>query len=236
MTIAVCDDDALFLNHFQNDLTHTFESYQFHSFYIHLFTNGCDLLNQFENNPLDVLFIDMHLPDIDGFTIARQIQQTHENIRIVIITSDFDYAIEGYKLGALRFLPKDNVQKLLPETVRTILHTLNEQEVTVTLSVSGKPVTFPLKKVMYIESFHHVMVYHLKDGSSIESSGSLDNLEEKYAPYHFIRIQKSYIINLKYSEGFDSGKLIMSDGIILPISRSKMISVRHSYIKYHGEY
>ena len=68
----------------------------------------------------DIIFLDINMDEIDGLTIAERIREKYEEVPIVLVTAFINYALDGYKVRASRFLVKDDLDKTLPECMDDI--------------------------------------------------------------------------------------------------------------------
>lgn len=234
MKIAICDDEPSFLELFCPILLSAFQSQGLFP-EVEQFIDSKDLFDRYPPGTLDILFIDRFMPGEDGLKLSKRIQKLHQNIRVVLITSDRDSAVDGYAANIFRFIPKDNIRPHLAETVSSLADQMKNRPRPVSFIENGLPVSFPLEDVIYIESLHHDMVYHLISGKTHTTTDTLDHLEKKYQTYGFFRIQKSFIINLKEIQEYSSGRVMMSDKTSLSVSRSRTKLLRREYIKLFGD-
>lgn len=98
-----------------------------------LFETGEQLLGYLKENPLDVVFLDIEMPDINGLQLSEQIQYLKENIEIIFVTAFNQYAIEAFELQALDYILKPLTEERLAKTIRRLLKSSR------TVSCPGKP-------------------------------------------------------------------------------------------------
>ena len=103
MRIAVCDDEDQFRFQLRDAIDKISASMDV---IIDTFSDGRKLLERFDANPYDVLFLDIEMPAMDGITLAKKLRERSENVFIVFLTSHVEYALEGYEVNALRYLTK----------------------------------------------------------------------------------------------------------------------------------
>ena len=70
----------------------------------------------------DIIFLDIEMPGMDGLTFARELYESGSAAQLVFVTSHPEYAIDGYEVGAVRYLLKDN---LLPQKMYSLLDRLD---------------------------------------------------------------------------------------------------------------
>ncbi|HFQ90044.1 MAG TPA: sigma-54-dependent Fis family transcriptional regulator [Desulfobulbus sp.] len=101
ITIAVVDNDPAARKM-------TARTLQQAGYAVHTFTSGRSFLAQMEAEPFDIVFLDLHLPDRDGFDILTHIKATHRDTEVIIVTGNgsIDSAVEATKEGAFHYLAK----------------------------------------------------------------------------------------------------------------------------------
>ena len=99
LRIAVVDDDQIAISRLRECLNHYSEEKGV-NFNIKVYQNGIDLLVGYRSD-YDIIFLDVDMPDINGFQTARRIRELDECVILVFVTNLAQYAIEGYKYHAV---------------------------------------------------------------------------------------------------------------------------------------
>ena len=187
--------------------------------------NAIEAFNFINNNDVDLIFLDINMPEISGISFAKSI---NKNIKIIFTTAYRDYAVEGFDLQAVDYLLK-------PIPFERLLKAVNRYfEVnTVQSDIQLKPmddndfifvrsdrrmlkITF--SDIIYIESLSDYIKIHLKD-QCIVTRETISAIEAKLPQKDFLRIHRSYIISLKKIESFTNEEVTVNRKA-LPISRS----------------
>ena len=103
MRIAVCDDEEKFRDQAKSMIDKISGSLDI---VVDTYSNGYKLLEVFDRNPYDVLFLDIEMPAMDGITLAKKLRENSDKIYIIFLTGHVEYAVEGYEVNALRYLTK----------------------------------------------------------------------------------------------------------------------------------
>ena len=86
------------------------------------FTSGLEFCSDDNNlQQYDIIFLDIGMKEMNGMETAYAIREKNQNVDIVFITIMMDYALEGYRVDAVRYILKDDLESLLPECMDTIL-------------------------------------------------------------------------------------------------------------------
>ncbi len=116
MRIAAVDDEAHALERFERMISGVPELQL-----CGLFETGEALLEYLQKEPLDVVFLDIEMPEITGLELTAQIQNLNENIEIIFITAFHQYAVEAFELHAADYILKPVTQERLGKTILRLL-------------------------------------------------------------------------------------------------------------------
>lgn len=187
--------------------------------------NAVEALNQISHHHIDLVFLDINMPEISGISFAKSI---NNNIKIIFTTAYRDYAVEGFELKAVDYLLKpisfERLQKAL-QNYFDIYGTSNQ----ITPSVSDitdfmfvrsdrKMIKIDYANIIYIESFGDYLKLHLTD-TVIITRETISAIEAKLPKRQFIRIHRSFIISIAHIQSF-TNEYITINKQALPISRS----------------
>jgi len=198
------------------------------------YSSAVEALNVLQSMPIDVLFLDIQMPDLTGIALARVIERTTSQTppRVVFTTAFNQFALEGFKVDALDYLLKPfNYEEFLHaahkaqsyfELVRraknqTMAATVVEEEY-LFLKVEYQLVRVALNDILYIEGLKdYVKVYLQNTTKPLLSLTSLKSLEEKLPSKHFMRVHRSFIVSLG-KIGAVTKNTILIDKVIIPVS------------------
>jgi len=209
ITCIIVDDEPMALQ--------LLESYVLRTPYLQLegkFSNGIEVL-QFlhEKKQIDIIFMDIQMPEIDGLELSKKIPiQTK-----IIFTTAFDqYAIEGYKVNATGYLLKPfNYIEFLEATEKAkqlLLPTKNKEvEIPDYIFVKSeyKQIKIFLNDIIYIESMKdYVKIFLTSQSSPIVTLLSLKKLNEELPKENFMRVHRSFIVSLEKIEIVEKNQII----------------------------
>lgn len=229
---AICDDEQHYLDSIYNHISEEFER-QGADIQIQKFSYGVDLLNAHNSEPFDVVFLDIDMPEISGFDIAQQFNQTNKPL-IVFVTSHDELVYSSFKFQPFRFIRKNYIKNELPDTIKDIVNIICEHQATKNFEIRTNDgnVFIDLDNVKYIEIFGHWIKIITNNSESIECYGSLSDFEKRLLPYHFIRTHKSYLVNCKYIYSVGQKQVVLDDDTTIPLSKYRVESVREKVRSY----
>ncbi|MBD9116024.1 MAG: response regulator, partial [Clostridiales bacterium] len=184
--------------------------------------NGLDALQMVEALQPDFLLTDIRMPFISGTALTRQAKAVQPLLQVAFLSGydDFEYAKAGIEDEIVAYLLKP----ISPKTLYPILDQLylGEQRPQDGLTVKGGKVLFriPFSQLAYVEVNHKHLYFNLTDGSVREVDGVLKQYEDQLlAREEFMRIHRSYIVNMLQIETFAPTEVRTFSGKALPISR-----------------
>ncbi|BCY27360.1 LytR/AlgR family response regulator transcription factor [Flavobacterium okayamense] len=182
--------------------------------------------------PIDLIFLDINMPEISGLAFAKSI---NKNIKIIFTTAHREHALDGFDLQAVDYLLKPisferflkAVNKFLGENSISNFSNLKEIEIEkndfLFVRADRKMVKIDFSDILYIESLSDYIKINTSK-KTIITRETISNIEAKLPVDLFIRIHRSYIISLNNIESFTS-EFIEINKTALPISRSYKKSV-----------
>lgn len=186
-------------------------------------TNPFEALDIITNNTVDLVFIDIQMPELTG---VQMMQMIGHKTKFIITSAYSEYALQGYEYNVVDYLLKPisfdrfykGIQKLQdvggePSTVVAPLLKSTEASVDfLFVKTDGKLVRINLEDLLFIEGLKDYLVLHLKTEKLIVLE-TMKEFESKLSQ-HFMRIHKSYIIRLDQIETIERNRIFITDKII----------------------
>lgn len=188
-------------------------------------SNALEAFNWISNHDIDLVFLDINMPEISGISFAKSI---NKSIKIIFTTAYRDYAVEGFELKAVDYLLKPIAFERLLKAINTYFETLpsTEKQISATpesndfifVRSDRKMIKIDFESIVYIESFSDYLKIHLEN-KTIVTRETISAIEAKLPKQKFIRIHRSYIISIKHINSFTNEHITVVKKA-LPISRS----------------
>lgn len=178
-----------------------------------------------EEDLIEVIFIDINMPDLNGLDFVRSLATPPI---IVFTTAYSEYAIEGYKVDAIDYLLKPfglNEFQRAANKVKRQYDLQHQVEVSnidtddaIFMKTEHRVVRINLSDIIYIEGMSEYLKIHLEGRPKpLIVLLSMKKMEERLSPSSFMRIHRSYIINLKKIQEVNKNRVIMGTDDYLPI-------------------
>jgi two-component system LytT family response regulator len=207
---------------------------------VSIFTSAEDGLNALMQNSIDLAFLDIKMPHMNGFELLEKLQPF--NFSVIFTTSYDQYAVKAIRYSALDYLLKPVDKEELQVAVRRASERstpMLTQQLELLVQKISRPAQkanrvalptmeglniIPVDSIISCASSSNYTILSLKDGKKLMVSRTLKEIEEMLEGHSFFRVHHSYLVNLtevrKYIRG-EGGLLIMSDESSVDVSRSK---------------
>lgn len=183
---------------------------------IETFTNVPEALNFLEQHPVDLLFLDIHLPQVSGMDFLRN---TSLSYHVILTTAFSDYALEGYEHGVIDYLLKPFSYERFLKAIERIPSPESKLGIECILKSGHEYIRFNSDDVMYIRTDMDYTEIHLADKKHL-SKETLAHWEQELTPYGFVRVHRSFLVNLSKVERLNSSTIYLSDERTVPIGRA----------------
>lgn len=184
----------------------------------------------------DLAFLDIDMKGLDGLTLARRLRDARPDAIIVFVTNFIQYAPEGYEVQAFRYLLKPALEEKLPACFALAVEELHRRRQIVTFRASGEEIELPVQKILYFESEQRSVAVHLSgwDREVCRFAGSLTQIANRMEGLGFLRIHRSYLVNMACIRKLQYGSLELKDGTQLPVSKKNYAQLKQQYLLWKG--
>jgi two-component system LytT family response regulator len=187
------------------------------------YSNSLDAINNIQNwqNP-DIIFLDIDMPDLTGLEFAELLP---ENIAVIYVTAHAEYALKAFDTNVYDFLLKPVSFAKFLKSVQKVKSMLEVQQPIkektseyffINPGVKGKVIKINFDEIIYIQGLkNYVVIYILREKHITYLT--MKEIEDALPPHKFLRIHKSFIINLFRIQCIEGNTVIMSEHLNLPV-------------------
>ena len=189
-------------------------------------------------NETDLIFVDINMPDMTG---VEFVQSLDAPTMVIFTTAYAEYAIEGFKLSAIDYLLKPfglkditrasekalSLYELLQlqksaqlEQEENATTEVEEDKSVLSVHADRKTHLVKLSNIIYLESAGEYVRLHLVDGTKLVTLFRLKNMESSLQSSQFMRVHRSYIVNLSHITGYTKGRIFLSNEDYIPIGEN----------------
>lgn len=206
------------------------------------FDRGTDAIQFINQNKVDIVFLDIHMPEVDGFAVLRKLS-TNNHPFIIFVTADKESAIRAFEYNAIDYLLKpfrnsrftDSLNKakeyvqlknkaLVNDQVSALMSGMN------TSKALQKPITdkrheVDFSDILFVKSDGNYLKLYESPSQYSQIRLTMNELEKQLNPSDFLRIHRSILVNTYFIEGIqytgnNEFELSIREGILLKSGRS----------------
>ena len=231
---AICDDDELFANTLRDKLNSILLSISEGVDYeLRTFTSSAELLAHSAHTPINILFLDIDMPCINGFVVAEALSKSSPDTMTVFVSAYDSFVYDSFQFGPLGFIRKERLKDELKPLVKRVLSKYYESSEIINLKTVDGEVIVRLRDICLIESSGNYYDIHLLSGRVYKCRGSLHSVEDVLSKKDFYRIHKAYIVNLQNVAMVNTNRQIaLCNGNEYVVSLKKWKGFKDSYMTY----
>lgn len=233
MRIAVCDDDLLHAQITMKNVKELMAKHNILNLDLEFFqyTDANLMLTEHEKSTFDVVFLDIDMPDINGFDVADKMFVKNTDIYIIYTTSYDHYARSSIKHRVYRFISKGDSEEL-EDSIIQLFNDLSSQRVFYSFNYKKHIYSIDINSILYCEQIRNTMMIYTET-DVYKQIISIKKIIEKL-PKYFIRCHKSYIVNAKKIIETFPEKIILKNEIEIPMSRTYRLDVESFLSIYYS--
>lgn len=223
MTCIIVDDEPLAVKLLESYVAKTPELQLVGSY-----TDSVEAMTAIKSLAVDLLFLDIQMPDINGMELARLIP---EKTRVIFTTAFKEYAFESYEVSALDFLLKpirynkfiaavEKAQRWFSRETEPVATTIPAGRDNIFIRVDGELRQLNMSDIMYVSGMKDYVVFYLDDGSKLITHITMKAVEDMLPASDFLRIHRSYIVALKKIRSVDRNNCVYIGKEIIHVTDS----------------
>lgn len=232
MRVMICDDEKGTCAELEQ-MVKTFALEKCIKLEVDVFFDG-DILIEYlktEKAP-DILFLDIEIPGKNGVKVGKYIREKLKNpdMFLVYISSKKDYALELFQNQPFDFLVKPIKTERLLHIMEKIFNILDRSESNFEYKNQGNSYRIMYKDILYFQSNGRKVNIVMKEGIR-DFYGKLSEVQEACPESLFLRIHKSYLVNMHYVKEITYKWIKMTNGDVLDISKSNRVEIRRKVME-----
>lgn len=237
--IVLCDDNQRFLATLRNKIREVLDAHKIDA--VILPFGNVESIPEHILSSSDIFFLDIDFSgkEYTGIDIARKIRKFNQNSIIVFVTNFIEYAPVGYEVQAFRYILKNEISLKLEQYLLQTVSKVEVEHETIQVQIAGETITIPLPDILYIESQGHAAIIQVsKSGAQAVKSyklyASLASLEQRLSSQGFLRIQRSYLVNIRRMKKFQCTEAVLDNGTVLRVSEKHYAEQKKQYLLWKG--
>ena len=197
------------------------------------FVDSIKALEYLQKHSVDVIFLDINMPKLDGLSLSRVINASKSKPLLVFISAYSEYALEAFEVAAFDYILKPYSESRIVDTLKRLEYctAIKRSNSKITLSKNNKLYVQSVNDIYYCEANEHEVYVYTKD-NQYKISSSISDFNKKLPQDVFFKCHRSYIVNIdKITEvipWFNNTYIIKLQGLNseIPVSRQNILSFK----------
>lgn len=236
INVLVCDDEIEFLKIIKREIYNieTKIMDEVEAYFLQSGKKTLEFIND-KNESIDILFLDIDMPNISGLKIAEEIRKKDNNMIIIFVSAHEQYVFESLEYNPYRYIRKNKIDEEFEKAFFDAYNKiLDERTESIIIKTDDGEYRGKLSDIMYFEmSLRHINFY-MKDGVERKFSGrvTIKELEKRLNSNDFIKIHSGCIVNVKYIREYSGHDITLDNGTKLIISRTRLAELKRVMSQY----
>jgi len=193
------------------------------TFYTHCHT---DLTAKEINNIYDLYILDIDMPKIDGFDLANVIFDNNPKATIIFCTNHDNLIYEAIKLNTFFFVRKSFLENDLLSALQKYIKNYSHETSTYQYKTRSETKYIKFEDIFYFEVSRNDLYIHLKDSTTLTERKTMSKVISELRNDDFLRIDKNFLINLKYADHIEDNYLVCKNNMKFDIPKNKMKQIK----------
>lgn len=234
VTIAVCDDNPQFARLLTEKIKDVcaFKIPERYRCQVAVEMQSSEAVLEFiRENTINILFLDIDMPGMNGFELAEKINRLRPDTIIIFVSSHESFVFSSFEYNPFRFLRKNRIGEELEDAlIKAVERHMSSTEV-VEIKTDREAVTLRVRDVFYIRSEKN---YYTVCGMDFEYKcrGTMSQAEELVQKYSFFRINSGCLVNMERIKRFESPNRLVLENATLYISQRRVPAFKDAYMLF----
>lgn len=201
---------------------------------IQCFQSGEALLDAVKKFTADIIYMDIYLEGMNGIETARQLQLYGYQASLIFLTNSKKHVYEAFEVRPVKYLIKEKTTQEEFERVflRAVELSMQKRKELLLCNVRDSNIAVPKIDIAYIKVSKRLITVYYKD-TETRFNGNLEKLENQLQDHRFLRIHRSYIVNLLHITTFCSHHVVLRNGKELPVGITYANGVKQAFLNLY---
>ena len=229
LNILIVDDDKNDILKIQNKLASFF--FQSEKYLIDGFDNSTS--HSILEKEYSLYFLDIDMPNKDGFALATDIKSKYPNAIIIFVTNHDELVFHSFEIHPFFFVRKCSFESDMERGLQLFRKKYESMNKSFTFIYQGKEIRLPINDILYFEKYSNNLYIHAKN-YTYKIRENISKIENQLLNEYFVRIHTNCLVNLKNVVEIDHN-IVKLDNCSLEISRRRIGFVKEKYLEMLGD-
>ncbi|MFQ8600443.1 MAG: LytR/AlgR family response regulator transcription factor [Oscillospiraceae bacterium] len=232
LRIALCDDEVTVLQILRQKILESLDTLHMEA-QIDIYSIPGDLLDAFQAEFVDAVFLDIDMPQMNGMQLAKVLCTGKKQPYVVFITNKSEFVYESFKYNAFRFIRKETIDDDLNEAVESLCKAIQKKRKKIVITNGCGVQSVEVDEIQYIETQSSNIVVHTADREYCYRY-SINKLEKELKEVGFLRPHNGYLVNFRFIDHIQNLTIYLKnrDRSQIPISRHRQREVKEEFVEW----
>lgn len=231
--VAIVDNEKAIIN----EICSLIESSNDMKCIIETFEHSIKFFQKINNILCDIVFLDIDMPEMNGFDIAKILNNIRPDITIIFVSSFDNFVFESFEYHPFRFVRKSNLKEDIDSALNAYQREIERKKDVYFFKTNEAERSVKTSDIMYFESMGHDIFIYTVDGNfkikrERDRNMTIKFITEKFENKGFIRVHKSFLVNYLYIHTINYSNIILKNNLEISINPRKANDIKKIYQKF----
>lgn len=231
--VAIVDNEKAMIN----EICSLIESSNDMKCIIETFEHSIKFFQKINNILCDIVFLDIDMPEMNGFNIAKILNNIRPDITIIFVSSFENFVFESFEYHPFRFVRKSNLKEDIDSALNAYQREIERKKDVYFFKTNEAERSVKTSDIMYFESMGHDIFIYTVDGNfkikrERDRNMTVKFITEKFENKGFIRVHKSFLVNYLYIHTINYSNIILKNNLKISINPRKANDIKKIYQKF----
>lgn len=231
--VAIVDNEKAIIN----EICSLIESSNDMKCIIETFEHSIKFFQKINNILCDIVFLDIDMPEMNGFDIAKILNNIRPDITIIFVSSFENFVFESFEYHPFRFVRKSNLKEDIDSALNAYQREIERKKDVYFFKTNEAERSVKTSDIMYFESMGHDIFIYTVDGNfkikrERDRNMTVKFITEKFENKGFIRVHKSFLVNYLYIHTINYSNIILKNNLKISINPRKANDIKKIYQKF----
>lgn len=231
--VAIVDNEKAIIN----EIYSLIESSNDMKCIIETFEHSIKFFQKINNILCDIVFLDIDMPEMNGFDIAKILNNIRPDITIIFVSSFENFVFESFEYHPFRFVRKSNLKEDIDSALNAYQREIERKKDIYFFKTNEAERSVKTSDIMYFESMGHDIFIYTVDGNfkikrERDRNMTVKFITEKFENKGFIRVHKSFLVNYLYIHTINYSNIILKNNLKISINPRKANDIKKIYQKF----
>lgn len=201
------------------------------------FSNPEQLLEFCRTCACTAVFLQVDTAPCRNLEIAGQLRSLYPEIPVILTSNSLDCAPAGYRVRAFAYLLKTQLPQSFTACMDSLWAMLFSPANTLCLRADREDVFLPLEQILYFEASGHTVTTYFAASALFTTRTfrvSIQEIADRLDGRGFLRVQRSFVVNLRYVERFSNYTVLLKNGQVIPVSVKQFSRLRQQFLQWQN--